>query len=150
MIMAFLRNAVDGVLREQWTNATQAGDPTPAGYTAWNADGSIATQRALTQAESDALAAQDTSNTQAANRATVQQQAQTALTNNATDKTQDNAIITQGTPLKTASITTLAQAQAAIQQLAQAVVILAQNDLNTKAELNGLIRLALQKFDATN
>jgi hypothetical protein len=107
---------------EQWTNATQAGDPTPAGYTAWDASGNVTSTRALTQAESDALAVQDTANTQATNKATIQQQAQTALTNNQTY-------------LAIASPTT-AQAVSQVAALTR--------------QLDGVIRLLLQKFDATN
>lgn len=69
---------------EQWTNATQTGDATPAGYTAWDASGNVTATRARTQPESDALAAQGAANTAATNQATIQQAARGALANNST------------------------------------------------------------------
>ena len=76
---------------EQWTNATQPTDPTPAGYTAWDANGNVTTTRALTAAESTSLAAQDAQATAAANQAATLTQLQadlatihTWLTNNPT------------------------------------------------------------------
>lgn len=148
--MALNQHSGGGRLIEQWTNATQPGDPTPAGYTAWDAAGNVTTTRALTAAEATALASQDTANTAAGNQATIQQQATAALANNATDKTQDQNIISQAAGVIAAPPTTLAAMTPVIKALAQAVNTLAQNDLNTKAELNALIRLALGKFDATS
>jgi hypothetical protein len=49
----------DNVKRQQWTNATQQSDPTPAGFTAWDANGNVTTTRALTAGEIAQLAAQD-------------------------------------------------------------------------------------------
>jgi hypothetical protein len=84
-----------------------------------------------------------------ANEETIQQQALAALTANAQDVTQDQAIITQAAGITAGSITNLATASAAIAKLAQAAAIQAQNDINTKKELNALIRLVLDQFDAT-
>jgi hypothetical protein len=120
--MASNRVIRDGVLREQWTNATQGADPTPAGYTAWDASGNQTTSRALTAAEATWLAGIDTANTQAANKATIQQQAQTALTNNQTH-------VAIASP-------TNAQVVAQVQALTK--------------QMNGVIRLLLNQLDATN
>lgn len=120
--MATNRRSVNGVLVEQWTNATQPTDPTPAGYTSWNPNGTVSAQRALTQGEADALAALDASVISASNQSTIQQQAQAALAGN-------RAYLAIATP-NTAQIT--AQVRALTQQH------------------QALIRLALQQFDATN
>lgn len=119
----------DGVSKlSQLTNATQAGDPTPAGFTTWDAAG-VPTQRALTATEVTQLAAMDAANVILTNQATLQQQAQTALANNRT-------FIAVATP---ASTMTLAQQQ----QLWNQVKALTQQH-------QALIRLAINQFDATN
>lgn len=69
---------------EQWTNATQPTDPTPAGYTAWDTSGNVITSRALTTAEAAALANQDSDLTAMSNLSTLQSKAQTAISNNKT------------------------------------------------------------------
>lgn len=74
---------VDGILREQWSNGTQAGDPA-AGYTAWDANGTVTTQRALTTEEAASLAALDTVATQGSNQSALINKAQTAITANGT------------------------------------------------------------------
>jgi hypothetical protein len=65
---------------EQWSNATQPTDPTPAGYTAWDAGGNVTTTRALTAAEVAQLAATDAGATATANQTTMQAQLQADLT----------------------------------------------------------------------
>lgn len=80
--MSNLQRFENGTLREQWTNATQPSDPTPAGYTAWDATGAVTTTRALTAAETTQLAAQDTTTTASTNQATLQNRSQAALTAN--------------------------------------------------------------------
>jgi hypothetical protein len=86
---------------------------------------------------------------EAANRSTIEQRAQAALTANATDQAQDANIITQAAAVGAGTCTT-AQLSNLVRQLAQAVSMLAQNDTNRCREINGLIRLALQEFDATD
>lgn len=120
--MSSVQTYDNGRLREQWTNATQPGDPTPAGYSAWDAQGIVTTQRALTTPESSQLAAQDAGAAIAANQSTVQQQAQAALVNNRT-------YLAVGSPNN-------AQVVAQMRALTQ--------------QVQGLIRLALQQFDGTN
>lgn len=118
--MAVQRIAINGVVRQQWSNGTQAGDPA-SGYTEWNAQGIQTLQRALTTDESATLAATDLDNSQSANGATLKQRAQTALTANTT-------FLALASPT---NAQTLAQVQ-----------------LLTK-ECNGLIRLALGLLDST-
>lgn len=74
---------------EQWTNATQPADPTPAGFTSWDATGNVTASRALTAAEATTLAATDTTATAATNQGVTLTQLQadqatihTWLTNN--------------------------------------------------------------------
>lgn len=89
--------------------------------------------------------------TASTNQATLQQQAQAALAANRADQTQDGTIQTGAATINaTAGPFTLAQCTTFIKQLATAVSTNAGNDINTKKELNALIRLALSQFDATN
>lgn len=80
--MANRQNYSNGIVVEQWSNATRAGDP-PAGYTAFDAAGTVTTQRALTGAEAAELAAADAAAAAATNAGTLQQRAQNALQANA-------------------------------------------------------------------
>lgn len=79
----FSAAAPNGNLAERWSNGTQAGEPA-SGYTAWDAQGVVTLQRALTAQETATLAAQDTATTTAVNQSTLQQKAQAALTTNTT------------------------------------------------------------------
>lgn len=76
----FLSGATAQNRAEQWTNATQPADPTPAGYTAWDTNGTVTTQRALTGAEASQLAAQDVANIAGTNEQVTLTQLQTDLT----------------------------------------------------------------------
>lgn len=138
-----------GLLVEQWSNGTQSGDPTPVGHTTWDAQGLNPVTVALTAAESSDLASADATQTSRINQANIQAAAQNALAAAAQDQTQDQAIITQAAAITAASITNLAAGATAIAKLAQAVSVLAQNDLNRIAVQDGLIRMALQQFNAT-
>jgi hypothetical protein len=68
---------------QQTSNGTQPGDP-PAGYTAWDTNGTVLVQRPLTAGESADLAALDAAATASANEATLRSRAQQAITNNTT------------------------------------------------------------------
>lgn len=134
-------------------NRAEEWDSVAATYTAWDGGGVVTagTPRALTAAEIAQFTAQITSVGQIGNQATVQQQVQAALAANRSDQTQDATIQAGATTIQgTAGTFTLAQCTTFIKQLAQAVNTLAGNDVNAKKELNALIRLALQQFDATN
>lgn len=138
-----IRDGATGLLVERDVYDTTAGT-----CTTYGPSGQQVSQRALTTTEAAALAAADTATTSSANQATILQ-AKTALTANAADKTQDANIITQAASVIASPPTTLAAMTPVIKALAQAVTVLAQNDQNTKAELNTLIRLAVQDFTAT-
>lgn len=94
-------------------------------------------------------AAAAAASTSSANQAAIIQALQTALTMNATDKSQDQNIINQAASVILSPPTTLAAMTPVIKALAQAVTVLAQNDQNTKTELNQIIRKALAQFDGT-
>lgn len=118
---------------EQWSNATQPSDPTPAGYTAWNANGTVKTQRALTAQESAQLAAQDTAATQSGNDTATQTALNTALTRLTQIMNQGNTLAVQQT------VWTVNQQQAVAQAVADMALIQRR-----------LIRRALNLFDASN
>jgi hypothetical protein len=107
-------------LLEQTSNGTQPGDP-PAGYTAWDTNGTVLVQRPLTAGESADLAALDAAATASANEATLRSRAQQAITNNTTYL----------------GITTPSNAQV----VAQVAALTRQN--------NAIIRLVIGQLDAT-
>lgn len=76
-------SASAGNKAEQWSSGALASDPA-AGYTAYDAQGNITTQRALTTAEANYLAAQDATATQNANLATLQAAGIKAISDNQT------------------------------------------------------------------
>lgn len=79
-----------------------------------------------------------------ANRQAMVAKIGTALAVNAADLAADQAIITQATALAdTTGSRTLAQLSGDVRALAQAVKILAGNDVNSKRELTAMIRLRL-------
>lgn len=132
-------------------NKQQEADSVAGTFTTWDTHGVQTAQRPLTTLEAAQFAALATSITASANQVTIQAQAQAALSANAADLAQDATIITQAaTVTGTSGALTLAQLSTIVRQLAQAVAVLAQNDMNTKKELNALIRLALGQFDSTS
>lgn len=73
-----------GQIAEQWSNGTQPGDP-PAGYMAWNQNGTVLTPLQALPAERVAqLAANDAQKAVNSNQGTIQSRAQAALAANAT------------------------------------------------------------------
>lgn len=119
--MSCNQNYIGGVLREQWSNGSQSGDPA-AGYVQFNSDGSVATSRALTGAEAQQLVDIDTNNATVSNKSTLTQQAQSALAAN-------RAYLGITSP-------TNAQVAAQVKALTQ--------------QTQALIRFALNQFDGTN
>lgn len=87
----------------------------------------------------------------AASLATLQQLAAAAAVANPQDVTQDQAAVASAATISgTTGTLTALQLSNAVRQLAQGIALLAQNDVNTKKELNVLIRLALGLFDGTS
>lgn len=88
--------------------------------------------------------------TPGANEVDLRTKAANALTTNQADLDQD-ATIRSGAATITATSGTLTAAQLSgyVRQLAQAVSALAQNDTNSKHELNALIRLVIGQLDST-
>lgn len=118
------RSYFTGRPAEQWTNATQPGDPSPAGYTAWDIGGAVTVQRALTPAEVTQLAAADAApvaDLSGQRAATISGNAEAALAVNA-------AFLANGSP--------------------SSVEVVAQVRVLTR-ECSGLIRLLLGRLDSS-
>lgn len=85
------------------------------------------------------------------NADTIRAQAAQALATNKTDITQAGNISTQAAAIAATTGTfTLAQATTNIRSLAQGVKLLADHDIATKQQINGLIRLVIGQLDATD
>jgi hypothetical protein len=87
-----------------------------------------------------------------ANEAIILDRAMAALQSNLADITQDNNVIGQANTLAATTGTTFTTAQLSnhVRSLAQGVAILAQNDINAKRELNGVIRLLTRRLESTD
>lgn len=99
---------------EEWSTVT--------GYTAWSLAGAVTAQRALTQAEADAFAAEDAAALAVTNETTLRDRAAAALTANDT-------FLALASP-------TNAQTLAQVQKLTR--------------ECSGLIRLVIRALDTTD
>jgi len=130
-------------------NRAEFWDAATGTYTSWDSSGVQTAQRPLTADETAQLAAQDTAASGDANRSTFQQKLTAALAANQNDVAQDQAIMSQAATITAASITNLATAATAIGKLAQAVSLLAGNDVNTKKELQAIAYMLLNKNDTT-
>lgn len=86
------------------------------------------------------------------NEGVVLQRAMAALQANLADITQDETIKTNASNLEATVGTTFTTAQLSnhVRSLAQAMRILAQNDINSKRELNALIRLVTRRLEGTD
>ena len=86
-----------------------------------------------------------------ANEAVILQRAFAALQSNLSDIDQDNNVITQANTLAATTTTfTATQLSNHVRSLAQAIAILAQNDINAKRELNGVIRLLTGRLESSD
>lgn len=121
--MAVRERYDNSVLVERWSNGTTPGSD-PTGY---YSGAPVTFQRPLTSDEAAFLAALDSSQTQAANQATLQAKAQSALTANATFLAQ------------TKPATAAVQASQAYDQA-----------VTLTRECSALIRLALNLLDSVN
>lgn len=78
----------------------------------------------------------------------LREQARAAFTANLNDIVQDAAVVSGAATITAGPATfTLAQLTSAVKSLAQGVTILANNDVNTKKELQAIIRLIVGKYD---
>lgn len=138
------RDGGDGALIERDVVDTVAGT-----FTSFGPNGQQTSTRPLTADEVVLYAARDAAAVGSTNQTSLQAKAQAALTANQNDVTQDQTIITQAATVTSASLGTNAAVIAAVVKLAQAVSVLASNDVNTKKELQAILYLLLDEFTTT-
>jgi hypothetical protein len=126
-------------MAEQWSNGAGQGDPAP-GYTAWDAQGNVTSQRALTAAETAQFADADAAQAVVSNAATIDANLTALIASLQADVTQDQSVITGANPIiATTGTLTSAQLSTHVRSLATAVKALANNDINNKKSLANLL-----------